>query len=126
MALATELVNAGFSPGQAAGIGGQTNAGVTAAGSTIADATPIKSSMAIVAGANGTTGVILTGQNGDEVWIFNNTSSTLKVYPDSSTSAISVAGTGLGTPGAAFSHLTFKSAIYKRISSTQWFVNVTA
>lgn len=126
MALATELVGVGFSPGQAAGIGGQTNSALAATGSTIADAAAVKASMVIVTGADGNKGVILTGGNGDEVWIFNNAGSTLKVYPDSSTSAISVAGTGLGSVGAAFSHLTFKSAIYKRISSTQWFVNVTA
>lgn len=124
MAYAKELVSVGFSAGQAGGVGGQYNA-VTAAGSVIGDAAAVTSSMAIVAGADGTKGVVLSGQVGDEVWLFNNSASTLKVYPEAA-AAIAVNGTGLGSAAAAFSHLTYKSAIYKKVTSTQWFVNVSA
>ena len=125
MAYAKELVSTGFSPGQAGGVGGQYNA-TTATGSAITDAATVTSSMSVVAGADGTKGVLLNGQVGDEVLLFNNSGSTLKVYPETSSVAICVPGTGVGTAGAAFSHLTYKTAIYKKVTSTQWLVNVTA
>jgi hypothetical protein len=124
MAYAKELVGVGLSPGTAAGIGGQYNA-VTALGSAQSDAAPLTASMSIVASADGTKGVILQGQVGDEVWVFNNSASTLKVYPPTG-AAISVAGTGLGTGNAAFSQLTYKTTIYKCITSTQWLANTSA
>lgn len=125
MALASEIVQGGLSGGQAQAIGGA-GASVAATGSAQGDAALLKSSINIVTGADGNKGVILTaGQVGDEVWVFNNASSTLKVYPPAG-AAISVAGTGLGTGNAAFSQLTFKMTIYKCQSSTQWFANTSA
>ena len=124
MALAKELVGAGFSPGQAAGSGGVYTT-FAAAGSTSADATPISASMAVVTGADGTKGSILTGQVGDEVWVFNNSASSLKVYPTSG-AAITVPGTGLGTADAAYTHTTYASCVYKKLTSTQWLVNKSA
>lgn len=118
MAYASELVGTGFSPGQASGVGGQYNA-VAAAGSTQSDAAPLTASMSVVSGADGTKGVILKGQVGDEVWVFNNSGSTLKVYPTSG-AAIAVVGTGVGTADAAFSQLTYGATIYKCATSTQW------
>ena len=123
MAYAKELTGA-FPPGQASAIGGQYGA-VTAAGSAQGSATPIAASMAVVAGADGTKGVILTGQPGDEVWVFNNSASTLKVYPTTG-AAIAVVGTGVGTANSAFSQLTYKTTIYKCLTSTQWLANTSA
>lgn len=75
---------------------------VAATGSSQSDAALIQSSMAIVTGADGTKGVVLLGGvEGDEVWVVNDSSSTLKVYPPSG-AAISVPGTGLGSANAAF------------------------
>lgn len=123
MAYAKELTGA-FPPGQAVAMGGQ-YAAITAAGSAQTDATLIGSSMSVVAGADGTKGVILVaGQPGDEVWVFNNAGSTLKVYPPTG-AAIAVAGTGLGTANAAFSQLTYKTTIYKCLTSTQWLANTS-
>lgn len=124
MAYAKELVGVGLSPGAAAGIGGQYNA-VTALGSAQGDAAPLTASMSVVASADGTKGVILQGQAGDEVWVFNNSASTLKVYPPTG-AAIAVVGTGLGTGNAAFSQLTYKTTIYKCLTSTQWLANTSA
>jgi hypothetical protein len=125
MALGKELTGLGFSPAQASGIGGQ-YAAVTAAGSSQTDAATIGASMGVVAGADGTKGVILPAcEVGAEIWLFNNAGSTLKVYPDSG-AAIAVAGTGLGSANAAFSQLTYKTTIYKRVTSTQWLANTTA
>lgn len=123
MALAKDLIPA-FPPGQAAAIGGQYNA-VTAAGTVIGDATAVPSTFSVVAGADGTKGVALSGQVGDSYTIFNNSASTLKVWPEA-VAAIAVPGTGLGTAAAAFSHLTYKTVIYTKVTSTQWLPNVTA
>jgi hypothetical protein len=117
MALAKELMGVGFSAGAASGIGGQ-YAAVAAAGSAQTDATALNAGMNMVTAADGTKGVILTGQVGDEVWVFNNSGSTLKVYPPTG-AAISVSGTGVGSANAAFSQLTYKPAIYKCFTSTQ-------
>lgn len=125
MAFATEMMGAGFSAGQAVAVGGQ-YASVSAAGSAQSDGTVISAGMNVVAGADGTKGVTLkAAQPGDSCWIFNNSGSTLKVYPPSG-AAIAVNGTGLGSANAAFSHLTYKSAIYKCLTATQWLVNVSA
>jgi len=124
MALAKELMGVGFSAGQASGVGGQYSA-VTATGSAQTDAASLAASMSVVAGADGTKGVILTGGVGDELWVFNNSASTLKVYPTTG-AAIAVAGTGLGTANAAFSQLTYKTTIYKCVTTTQWLANTSA
>jgi hypothetical protein len=125
MAYASEVMGGGISAGQAQALGGGSNASVTAAGSASTDATLLVSSNNIVASADGTKGVILaSGAVGDEVWVFNNAGSTLKVYPQSG-GKICLSGTGLGTTDAAHSLLTFKAALYHRTSSTQWLVIVT-
>ena len=125
MAYATEAMQGGLSAGTALAIGGQ-GASVAAAGSAITDATVVKASISIVTAADGTKGVKLVGSIGDEVWLFNNSGSTLLVYGDASTVAISVAGTGLGSAGTAFSQLTYKATSYKKQSATQWFAVTSA
>ena len=123
MALASELTGA-FPPGQAVAIGGQYTA-LVAAGSSQATGTPVTASMSVVTAADGTKAVTLRGQSGDEVWLFNNSASTLKVYPPVG-AAIAVVGTGVGTANAAFDQLTYKATIYKCLTSTQWLANTSA
>jgi len=119
MALAKEMMGGGLSAGQAQAINGQYNA-IVAAGSAQGDATTLTSGMSIVTAADGTKGVILpAGQVGDEVTIFNNSASTLKVYPPSG-AAIAVVGTGVGSANTAHSALTYKTVTYTCFSSTQW------
>ena len=121
MALAKELVGAGFSAGQAVAVGGQ-YAAVAAAGSAQTDATLLGAGMNMVTGADGSTGVILpAAQPGDEIWVFNNAGSTLKVYPPSG-AAITVGGSSVGSANTAFSQLTYKASLYKCFTSTQWVV----
>lgn len=124
MATSKEIMGGGFSAGQASALGGQ-YASITAAGSSQTDAATVTASMAVVAGADGSKGVVLTGNVGDEIWIFNNAGSTLKVYPDSG-AAIAVVGTGLGTANTAFSQLTYKLTLYKKFTTTQWVANTSA
>lgn len=124
MTMAKEAMGGGLSAGTAQALGGQGGT-VAAAGSASTDATTILVSINIATGADGTKGVILpAGAVGDEVWIFNNSASTLKVYPPSG-SKIDITGTSTGTTDAAHSLLTFKCGMYKCQSSTQWFVLVT-
>jgi hypothetical protein len=124
MASAKEVMQGGLSAGTARALGGQ-YVTVAAAGSTITDATAVTASMCVVTAANGTTGVSISGEIGDEVWLFNNAGSTLKVWPES-TAAIAVAGTGLGTAAAAFSQLTYKTTMYKKVTTTQWLAITSA
>lgn len=124
MTMAREMLGGGISAGQAAALGGQNNT-VASTGSVQTDAATLNSSNNVVSGADGTKGVILTGAQGDEVWVFNNAASTLKVYPPVG-GAIAVPGTGTGTTNAAFSHLTFKTVQYKFQTNTQVFPLVTA
>lgn len=124
MSLAKDVMGGGFSAGQAAALGGNYQA-VTATGSTQADAATLSATNCVVASADGTKGVILNCNVGDSQWVFNNSASTLKVYPQTG-AAIAVAGTGLGSANAAFSHLTYKTVEYKRITSTQYLALTTA
>jgi hypothetical protein len=119
MALSKEVMGGGFSAGQA----GALNGGYTtqaAAGSVITDATDITSSNVVVTGADGTKGVQIIGNIGDSVRLFNNSGSTLKVWPGTSSEAIAVPGTGLGTAAAAYSHTTYAVVEYTKITATQW------
>lgn len=124
MALARNLMGVGFSAGQASAVGG-TFSSFAAAGSAQSDATPIRAGLATVTGANGTTGVILTGQAGDSITIFNSSGSTLKVYPPSG-AAIAVPASGAGTQDAAYSHTTYAVVTYTCFSGTQWVPNKSA
>lgn len=124
MALAKEMMGGGISSGTAQAIGGQALT-LAATGSTVADAALVKASNVIVSGGDGSVGVVLpAGQVGDEIWMFNNSGSTLKVYPNTG-AGITVTGTGLGTADAVYSHLTYKTVVYKMQSATQWFCVVT-
>lgn len=124
MALAKEVMRGGLSAGQARAMGGG-YAAVTATGSAQTDAATLTASNCVVAGADATKGVILSGEIGDSVEVFNNSGSTLKVYPDSG-AAIAVPGTGLGTANASYAHTTYAVCTYKKITSTQWLVNKSA
>lgn len=125
MATAKEAMAGGMPWGQATALGGQAGS-LAATGSVQGDAATVLVSMTIVTAADGTKGVILPGGAlGDEIWLFNSSASTLKVYPPTG-AAISVAGTGLGSANAAFSQLTQKATLYKCQSSTQWFAMTSA
>lgn len=119
MALSKDVMGGGFSAGQARALGGN-YAAITAAGSVIGDATDLTASNCVVAGADGTKGVQLTGNIGDSITVFNNSGSTLKVWPGSSTEAIAVPGTGLGSAAAAYDHTTYAVVTYVKITATQW------
>ena len=124
MSFAYECMQGGLSAGTAKALGGHGASGA-AAGTSQATGTVPKSSILIATGADGTKGITLPAMEiGDECWVFNNSGSTLKVYPPSG-SAIPVTGTGLGTADAAYSLLTYKTGLFKCQSATQLFLIVT-
>lgn len=118
MALAREIMGGGASAGLARAMFGQNNTAVTAAGSLQTDATAIVSSKNIVAGADGTKGVILPAVGQGTVTIFNNSASSLKVWPPVG-AAIAVPATGLGSANAAYTQTTYSVVTYEWINSTQ-------
>jgi len=124
MALPTELMGVGFSAAQASGVGGG-YAAITGVGTVQGDAVAINAGSVVVAGADGTVGARLPAVAvGSEVWVFNNSASTLKLWPDVG-AAIPVTGTGLGTANSSYALLTYKTAHLKRVTSTQWLMVVT-
>lgn len=125
MALSKDVMGGGFSAGQARALGGNYTS-VAATGSVIGDAALLTASNCVVTAADGTTGVQLSGNVGDSVNVFNDSASTLKVWPGSSTEAIAVPGTGLGSAAAAYDHTTYAVVTYTKISATQWLVNKSA
>ena len=106
-------------PGQAVAIEGQTG-NVTAIGSTLANSAPIVTTTAFVTGADGTKGVTLPIMAINESCIiYNNSASSLIVWPGSASIAISAAGSGLGTAGSSATLTTYKQASYRCVSATQ-------
>lgn len=125
MALSKDVMGGGFSAGQAHSLNGN-YASIAATGSSLSTAAAITASMTIITAADGTKAVRLVGDIGDSLFMFNNSASTLKVYPGSTSEAIAVPGTGLGTGGAAYDHTTYATCEYIKISSTQWLVQKSA
>lgn len=117
MALASELVQAKFSPEQAKNIGGQVST-LACAGSTQTDAAAITSSIVTVTGADATKGVILPAcQPGDSVKIYTSAATNaLNVYPPSG-AAINAA-----SANAAYSQTAQTAHMFTCVSSTQWIV----
>ena len=123
MALASELVNGGFSPGQARAIGGQINSGVSAAGTVITDATDLTAGHNIVTTVAASSGVQLPSANiGDEVFVYNGTATnSLKVYPDSSSNTINQIAAGSAMLLAPYTGCT-----YKKATTTVWSASLSA
>lgn len=121
MPLVANIMSGGFSAGSAGAVGcTDFNTAVASAGSTQTNATAIVTDICIVTGADGTKGVRLPAvKPGESSVIFNNSGSTLKVYPPTG-AAIAVPGTGLGSANAAYSHTTYATVEYFCVSSTQW------
>ena len=95
MPLARDLVSVGFSPGQAGGANGQVAPSVSAAGTTINDATDLVASINYVSTVAASSGVQLYfGQVGDDMWVFNAGANALKVYPPSSSHTINQLSAG--------------------------------
>lgn len=115
MPLAKDLVQVGFSPGQAGGANGQVAPSVSAAGTVITDATDLSASINFISTVAASTGVQLYfGQVGDDMWVFNSGANLLRVYPPSSSHQINQIAAGSA-------HLLpiDTGCLYKLVSTTQ-------
>lgn len=127
MALALEIMQGGLSAGAARGINGGVSPTVSAAGSTITDATELKTGHNVVTTITAGHGVKLPSQAeiGDEIYIYNATSGTggvvLTIYPQTSSQTINQLTAGLGML------LSPSTAVWlKRATSTAWTGNLSA
>lgn len=132
MALLTDLMGLGMPPEQAAKLGtptidalreGPVSAAVTAAGTTLADATLLTGLVNNVSTAAASSGVRLNSNTpvGNTVVVRNGGANDLKLYPTSATDQIN--GT---TAGAAITLTTLNKQIAtcSRVSSTLWICTV--
>lgn len=116
MGIAARMMRGGVSAGQAKAINGDINSTVSAAGTTQGTATALQASINSVTTVAASSGVILPSTEiGDDVWVYNGTSTNdLTVYPDSSSTINQLsANIGVLLP-------PYTGALFKRITSTAW------
>lgn len=91
-------------------------AGITLAGTTIADAVQLSAGLSFVETALANEGGLLPDVGiGEAVPVVNGTANTIKVYPPTATQNISY-----GSDGAAVSLTTHTGALFIRVSQTRW------
>ena len=117
MTTAVEMMGGGLSAGASRAINGAVNSSVSAAGSTIADATAIKASHSIVTTVGSGSGVILPNTEiGDEYLIYNGTgTNALTVYPPTSSATINQLSAGVGAQ-----LVPYTACKYKKTTATAW------
>lgn len=116
MSTAAEMMTGGISAGGAKAINGFVNSAVSAAGTTISDATAIKASHSIVTTVGAGSGVILPNTEiGDEYLIYNATTTPLLVYPPTSSATVNQIGAGL-----AVNLSPYTACKYKKTTATTW------
>lgn len=122
MTFKVNAMGLGTSAGQAGAIIGGANVGLTATGSTQADALPITASNSQYTTVGSGTGAILPSymQPGDHCRVFNNGANALLVYPTTG------AAINNGAANAGFSVAANKSAQFFMLSSTLFGVTLSA
>jgi len=122
MALAADIMRGGTSSGQAQAINGQVNSAVTAAGTTIADAFDLITSINVITTAGASSGVQLpSAMIGDQVEILNLGANAVTVYPDSSSNRINQLTAGVG-----FTLATNTAVKLRKFSATRWMAWLSA
>ena len=123
MALASEMMGGGLSAGQAIAINGVINPTVSAAGTTITDATALTAGCNIVTTVGSGAGVkLMSAQASDEVMVYNGQgSNALLIYPPSSSSTINQLSAGTPMSLAVWTVVRFK-----KIASGTWIAWLSA
>ena len=122
MALARDIMGGGTSAGQAKAINGRVNSSVSAAGTTISDATQLDSTTSFLSTVASGAGVkLFNGEIGDTMTVYNGGANQCLVYPHSSSGILNQlsAGTGMVLP-------QYSSCGFTRVTSTRWIVNLSA
>lgn len=128
MTLANELVRVGVPPVTAGAINSGNTAAVTAtSSSTLATAVELQAGVNRVTGSDGVR-LPSIGQPGDSVLVINDTGSSIKVWPPTSSAAIGVPGTSFGaaSAGAAYTQTLYAVVEFVCYSSTLWAVKKSA
>lgn len=116
------MMGVGTPPSQAVAINGIVTSGLTAAGTTQANGTPIQTNYTgFTTVASGTACVLPAGaQPGDEYVVYNGGANALLVFPP-------VGGAiGTGSANASFSVPAAKGANFFLLTPTTWGVNLSA
>lgn len=114
--LAKDSMAGGVSAGAAIAINGSVNPTVTAAGSTITDATQLTASHNNITICTAGQGVLLyNGVISDEMFIYNTTTTPCSVYPPSATQTINQLPVGI-----AMILEPYTGCKYKKATSTAW------
>ena len=122
MALAKEMMQGGTSAMQARALNGGTSATVSAAGTTISDATDLTASLNIVTTAAASSGVQLyNGEIGDSQEILNLGANSVTVYPDSTSNRINQL-----TAGSGFLLAANTSVVVRKLTTTRWAAYLSA
>ena len=115
MALASDVMKGGFSAGQAQALNGSVDSSVSAAGTTISDATGLTASISLLDSVASGAGVQLNNMEiGDSQEVFNNTATECLVYPPIATSGINQIAVGVAMVLAGQT-----SCIFRKLSATQ-------
>jgi hypothetical protein len=122
MALAAKMMQGGLSAGAARAINGDVASAVSAAGTTITDATDLNAGIVVVTTAAASSGVQLpSAEIGDEVEILNLGANAVTVYPDASANRINQLSAGSG-----FSLATNTAVKVRKFTSTRWMAFLSA
>lgn len=121
-ALARDIMGGGTSAGQAKAINGRVKTAISAAGTTLSDATQLDSTTNVLGTVASGAGVkLFNGEIADEQVVYNGGANQCIVYPHSSTGTINQlsAGTGMTLP-------QYTVCRYKRTTSTAWIAWMSA
>jgi hypothetical protein len=122
MAIPTRLMGSGLSAAAASNICGDVTTGITAAGTTNADATQLNSVINNVTTTAASTGVkLFTAELGSTVVVSNQGANALLVYPAASGQINALTATTGG-----FSVGAGKTVILFGVSGTNWVTNLSA
>ena len=122
MATAVDIMKGGLSAGTARAINGQVQSAVSAAGTSISDATALTASINVVTTAAASSGVqIQSAQIGDGVETLNLGANAVTVYPDSSSNRINALSAGSG-----FLLATNTSVWLRKWTSSRWTAYLSA
>lgn len=122
MAIARDIMGGGTSAGQAKAINGRVNSAVSAAGSALASATQLNSTVNFVSTVGASAGVkLFNGEIGDDMYVYNGGANTLTIYPHSSSGIINQLSAGTGVSLAQYTAMYFR-----RVTSTRWIAMLSA
>ena len=121
-ALARDIMGGGTSAGQAKAINGRVKTSISAAGTTISDATQLSATHNDIGTCASGAGVkLFNGEIGDELSVYNGGAAQCIVYPHSSSGTINQLSAGTGVTLAQYTMCKFR-----RVTTTAWRAHLSA